>query len=83
MLTLHPRAGLRINALLPPQLELANGSITRFGARARSATGADSAYFTEPPAAIVPSGASLVGAQVRASVCDSGAAVCRVLTIRL
>jgi hypothetical protein len=44
---------------------------------------ADSAYFTVPPEVSIPGNTSLAGAFLRASVCDSGAAVCRVITVAL
>jgi hypothetical protein len=83
VLTLHAHGGLKINALLPPQLELADGGVSRFGAPPGAVASPDSAYFSAPPLLVVSPGTNLAGALVRASVCDSGAAVCRVLTLSL
>ena len=75
-----PAPGTKINAKLPPQLELASGRTERLTS---SSVTADSAYFAAPPEVTIPGNTSLAGALVRASVCDIGAAVCRVVTVAL
>ncbi len=75
-----PMPGTKINARLVPQLELASGRTERLRS---SRLTADSAYFTASPEVSIPASTSLRGALVRASVCDSGAAVCRVVTLPL
>jgi len=50
-LTLRAEAGLKINARLPPALELGGGTILRFRTGLRTA---DSAYYAEPPSAVLP-----------------------------
>jgi len=72
--------GLKINARLAPQLELASGRTERLTS---SSVTADSAYFTAPPEVTIPGNTPLAGARLRASICDSSAAVCRVVTISL
>jgi thiol-disulfide isomerase/thioredoxin len=72
--------GTRINARLAPQLELASGRSERLR---NAAITADSAYFTAPPELTLPRETPLTGALVRVSVCDSGAAVCRVVVVPL
>jgi thiol-disulfide isomerase/thioredoxin len=72
--------GTKINARLAPQLELASGRSVRLTS---SSVTADSAYFTEPPEGTISGSTPLAGARLRASVCDSAAAVCRVVTIPL
>jgi hypothetical protein len=76
-LVLHPKAGARINARLKPALELADGSVLRFDADQLSP---DSAYFAEPPELIVARGTTLHG-RLRASVCDEGEHLCRLITL--
>ena len=75
-----PAAATKINARLVPQLELASGRTERL---ASSSVTPDSAYFAAPPEVIIPASTSLRGAHLRASVCDSGAEVCRVVFLPL
>jgi hypothetical protein len=69
----------QINAQLKPALELKDGTVFRFDAAGRSP---DSAYFTTAPELILPRGIVARG-KIRISVCDSGEAVCRLVTIAL
>lgn len=78
-LVLRPRAGARINARLKPALELADGSVLRFDAAGLSP---DSAYFAEPPELTLPAGASVHG-HLRASVCNQGEHICRLITLEV
>jgi len=75
-----PAAATKINARLVPQLELASGRTERL---ASSSVTPDSAYFAAPPEVIIPASTSLRGAHLRASVCDNGAEVCRVVFLPL
>lgn len=79
-LTLYPAPHLKINARLPPALELADGTILRFSADRLSA---DSAYFAVPPVARLTGHARQVRGTLRASVCRDDELVCRSLTIGL
>lgn len=76
-LTLIAKPDVQINAQLKPSLELKDGSILRFDSPSVTA---DSAYFTAAPELLVPSGVAVRG-KIRASVCDSGQAVCRLATV--
>jgi hypothetical protein len=67
-------------ARLKPALELADGSILRFDT---SRLTADSAYFAEPPAAVLPGRHRRVRGTLRASVCENDAPVCRALVLEL
>lgn len=78
-LTLVANPAVQINAQLKPALELKDGSILRFDAAGISA---DSAYFTVPPELLLPAGVPARG-KIRASVCDSGESVCRLVMIAL
>lgn len=69
----------QINAQLKPALELKDGTVFRFDAAGRSP---DSAYFTTAPELILPRGIVARG-KIRISVCDSGEAVCRLVTVAL
>jgi len=68
-----PAAGLRINARVPPALELRNGGIVRLAAGRMLP---DSSYFVEPPWAPRPTGARLRGV-LRVSVCRDSERLCR------
>jgi thiol-disulfide isomerase/thioredoxin len=76
VLALRPAAGVRINALLPPVLELGEARVLRLDRGARTA---DSAYFAEWPWAVVPTGLPRQ-AVLRASYCLDEEAVCRSVT---
>jgi thiol-disulfide isomerase/thioredoxin len=75
-----PAPGTKINARLVPQLEFASGRTLRLGGAGLTS---DSAYFTAPPEVTVPASTTLAGAVLRASICDSAAAACRVVRVPL
>lgn len=79
-LTLVARAGLKISARLAPALELTDGTLLRFSSPALTP---DSAYFAEPPTAILGGPPRQVHGKLRASVCDAGASVCRSVVVDL
>jgi hypothetical protein len=79
-LSLHAAPHLEINARVAPALELPDHSVVRFGAARLSA---DSAYFAEPPSALLTGRHETVHGTVRASVCEVGARVCRSLTVQI
>lgn len=70
---------IQINARLKPALDLADGTVLRFDTPHLTP---DSAYFTASPELLLPTGAKTRG-KIRASVCDSGEAVCRLATVTL
>lgn len=70
---LEPAPGWKINALLPPAFEPVGGPPVRFTAPGRTA---DSAYYLEPPVALVPGGGPPRGI-LRVSLCAAGEQVCR------
>ena len=78
-LSLVAAPGWKINARVRPVLESADGALLRFDT---SRLTADSAYFAEPPVAMVPARAGRrIRGTLRASVCAAGEAVCRVLAL--
>jgi hypothetical protein len=79
-LTLIPAPGLKLNARLEPALELSGGAVIRFQSPKLTP---DSAYFAEPPVAVLRGRHRRVHGVLRASVCDSGATVCRSVAMRL
>lgn len=79
-LTLLAAPGLKVNARLEPALELSDGRVLRF--RSSSLT-PDSAYFAEPPSALLSGRHSLVHGKLRASVCDAAETVCRSVLLEL
>jgi hypothetical protein len=78
-LVLRPGTGARINARLKPALELADGTVLRFDTARLSP---DSAYFAEAPELTLPAGASAHG-RLRASVCNEGEHICRLITLEV
>ena len=78
--TLIPASHIKLNARLKPALELADGSILRFDTARLTA---DSAYFAEPPVAMLPGRHRRVRGTLRASVCENDAPVCRALVMEL
>jgi hypothetical protein len=78
--TLVPASHIKLNARLKPALELADGSVLRFDTPRLTA---DSAYFAEPPAALLPGRHRRVRGTLRASVCENDAPVCRALVMDL
>jgi hypothetical protein len=79
-LTLHAESGLKINARLAPALELADGTVLRFEAAERTA---DSAYYAEPPRALLPGRHARVHGTLRASVCRDDEQVCRAVKVEI
>lgn len=79
-LTLRAQAGLKINARLPPALELGDGTILRFRTGLRTA---DSAYYAEPPSAVLPGQHTRVHGTLRASVCRDDEQVCRGVRVEI
>jgi len=78
--TLHAAPHLKINARLAPALELAGGTVLRFGDAPLTA---DSAYFSQPPSALLTGRHDEVHGTLRASVCRDDEQVCRSLTLEL
>lgn len=78
-LALVATRAVQINAQLKPALELEDGTVLRFDAAGLTP---DSAYFTTAPELVLPPGAVARG-KIRVSVCDSGEAVCRLVTVAL
>ena len=79
-LTLRAEAGLKINARLPPALELGDGAVLRFRTGLRTA---DSAYYAEPPSAVLPGQHTRVHGTLRASVCRDDEQVCRGVRVEI
>jgi len=73
VLAVVPAGDLRVNARVPPAIELAAGGVVRL-ARGRVST--DSSYFLEPPWEVRPSGIPIRGT-LRVSLCRPDEAVCR------
>ena len=72
---------LKINARLAPALELdRGGGVVRFDARRLTP---DSAYFAEPPVAMLRGRHERVHGTLRASVCREDEAVCRSVMVRI
>ena len=72
--------GTRISAGVKPALELSDGRIVHFDT---AAVTADSLYFAAPPAALLEAPAAAARGMLRASVCDDGAAVCRLVRVEI
>jgi hypothetical protein len=79
-LTLHAGPHLKINARLAPALELEDGTVLRFRAGLRTA---DSAYYAEPPSAVLAGRHARVHGILRASVCRDDDQVCRAVRIEI
>jgi hypothetical protein len=73
IITVIPAGGFRINARVPPALELRDGEIIRLAA---GRVLPDSSYFVEPPWAPRPHGVRLRGV-LRVSVCRDTERLCR------
>jgi hypothetical protein len=73
ILAIVPAGDLRINARVPPAIELAAGGVLRLG---RGRVSMDSSYFLEPPWEARPAGVPIRGT-LRVSVCRPDEAVCR------
>jgi hypothetical protein len=78
--TLYAASHLKINARLAPALETSGGTVLRF---AGDRLTPDSAYFAEPPSAVLPGHHDQVHGTLRASVCEVGQQVCRSVTLAL
>ena len=78
--TLVAAPGLRINARLKPALELEDGTVLRFDSPGLTA---DSAYFAEPPVAVVAHRRASLHGTLRASVCGLHEQVCRSVRLKL
>jgi hypothetical protein len=76
----HAGPHLKINARLPPVLELDDGTLLRFGI---GLLAADSAYYSEPPSAVLPGRHARVHGTLRASVCRDNEQVCRVVRVEI
>jgi hypothetical protein len=79
-LTLHATPHLKIDARLVPALELDNGTLLRFHIGLRTA---DSAYYAEPPSAVLPGRHPQVHGTLRASVCRDDEQVCRAVSVEI
>lgn len=79
-ITLQAAPGLKLNARLKPALELTDGRVLRFDSPRLTP---DSAYFAEPPSALVSGQLTGVHGKLRASVCDTGETVCRIVVVDL
>ncbi len=73
ILAVVPSKDLRINARVPPAIELAAGGVIRL---ARGRVSMDSSYFLEPPWDVRPPGIPIRGA-LRVSFCRADETVCR------
>ncbi len=73
ILAVVPTDNLRINARVPPAIELAAGGLVRL---ARGRVTMDSSYFLEPPWEVRPPGVPIRGT-LRVSFCRSDERVCR------
>jgi hypothetical protein len=73
-------AGLKINARLKPALEMADGMVLRFDSPQLTP---DSAYFAEPPSALLAGCHDRVRGTLHASVCGVNEQVCRSVTVQL
>ena len=78
--TLVAAPGLKVNARLKPALELPDGSVLRFDSTRLTA---DSAYFAEPPSALLAGSHRRLEGTLRVSVCRIDEQVCRTVTLQL
>jgi hypothetical protein len=76
-LVVVPARDLRINARVPPALELESGGIVRL---ARGRVSPDSSYFLESPWEVRPPGVPIRG-RLRVSYCRRVETVCRSVTL--
>lgn len=77
ILTVVPAPGYRINARVPPALELAAGRMIRIN---RGRLSADSAFFVERPWVPEPRRAALKGT-LRAGICRLDESLCRIAVV--
>ena len=78
--TLHAGPHLKLNARLAPALETTGGTVLRF---ASGRLTSDSAYFAEPPSALLPGRHDDVHGTLHVSVCQDDQLVCRSVTVEL
>jgi thiol-disulfide isomerase/thioredoxin len=78
--TLVAAPGLKVNARLKPALELKDGTVLRFDSPRLTP---DSAYFTEPPTAVLAGRHEGLAGILRASVCGLEEQVCRKVEVKL
>ncbi len=78
--TLHAGPHLKLNARLAPALETTGGTVLRF---ASGRLTSDSAYFAEPPSAVLPGRHEDVHGTLHVSVCQDDQLVCRSVTVEL
>ena len=79
-LTLHAAPHLKVNARVAPALELGDGTVLRFRTGLRTL---DSAYYAEPPSALLPGRHARVHGTLRASVCRDDEQVCRAVRMEI
>ena len=79
ILAVVPAHDLRINARVPPAIELAAGGVIRL---ARGRVSMDSSYFLEPPWDVRPPGVPVRGA-LRVSFCRADESVCRSVMLQV
>ncbi len=79
LLTVVADPDFKINARLPPALELPDSTVLRFYSDSITA---DSAYFTAPPKAYFAGGEAPHG-KLHVGICRKNQEVCSVVTIRL
>jgi hypothetical protein len=77
-LTLVPAPGAKINARLPPVLELEGGRRVQFD---QTLLTPDSAYFAAPPGATLERAGPHLKGVLRVGVCPAGLNLCRALQI--
>ena len=78
--TLVAGPGLKINARLKPALELPDGSVLRFDSTQLTS---DSAYFAEPPSAMLAGSHLRLEGTLRVSVCAIDEQVCRSVSLEI
>ena len=79
-LTLVAEPGVMVNARVAPALELADGTVLRFGSARLTP---DSAYFAEPPSALLAGRHGRVHGRLRASVCRVDERLCQAVALDL
>jgi hypothetical protein len=78
--TLHAGPHIKINARLAPALEMEDGTVLRFHTGRLTA---DSAYFAEPPSAVLAGRHARVHGALRASVCRDDEQACRAVRVEI
>jgi hypothetical protein len=77
ILAVVPASDLRINARMPPAIELTAGGVLRL---ARGRVSRDSSYFVEPPWEVRPLGIPIRGS-LRVSFCRVNETVCQTVML--